>query len=82
MNYDVKAVHRLAERINSGSLFEVLAPNPAPEKSGVESKTIELDLETRTCTPESAKEIIGRMQQMQNSKCKIQNAKFKMKKGV
>ena len=73
MNYDVKAVHRLAERINSGSLFEMLAPNPAPEKSGVESKTIELDLETRTCTPESAKEIIGRMQQMQNSKCKIQN---------
>ncbi|MBO7188309.1 MAG: AAA family ATPase, partial [Tidjanibacter sp.] len=73
MNYDVKAVHRLAERINSGSLFEMLAPNPAPEKSGEESKTIELDLETRTCTPESAKEIIGRMKQMQNSKCKIQN---------
>ena len=73
MNYDVKAVHRLAERINSGSLFEMLAPNPAPEKSGVESKTIELDLETRTCTPESAGEIIGRIMQIQNSKFKIQN---------
>ena len=73
MNYDVKAVHRLAERINSGSLFEVLAPNPAPEKSGVESTTIELDLETRTCTPESAGEIIGRIMQIQNSKFKIQN---------
>lgn len=74
MMYNTEAVVRLARSINAGTQYDPFANMEIVREGDEESQTIELDLETRSCTTQTAGEIIDTIKQQVDNQLSTQQS--------